>query len=121
MTIIVCGLPWSWFVVLASDSRIAGAEDFFSNTPRLPRLGMVVALAFHGQMDIVDRQRALAASATSAFPWPGLCPGLPRGLKSGPSWAVLGGGKAVALRSPYEAMRPCAAGKRRVSPEEERQ
>ena len=34
--------------------------------------------------------------------------------------ALPGGGKAVALRSPYEAMRPCAVGKRRVNPKEER-
>jgi len=53
--ITVCGLSWSWLVVLANHSRIAGAEDCLSNTPRLPRLGMIVAQALHGQMDIVGR------------------------------------------------------------------
>jgi hypothetical protein len=49
MTMMVCGL-----------SRIAGAEDFLSKIPSLPHLGTVVALALHGQMDIVGR--ALRAS-----------------------------------------------------------
>jgi hypothetical protein len=59
----VRGLSRVLLVVLANESKIAGAEDVLSHTLTLPRLGILVALTLHGQMDIMGRPQALAASA----------------------------------------------------------
>src|SRR5262245_11340782 len=48
----VCGLSRVVLVGLAHASPRAGAEHFLAHTPIFPRLGIVVALILHGQMDM---------------------------------------------------------------------
>jgi hypothetical protein len=100
-----------------SRDKRAEAEDFLSHALTFPRLGIIVALTLHEEIDMRGRLRVLPASAR----W---CPSMARTVlitlaRSGTSGLSLGGRwahNAAALRSPSGRMRPCATGQRCVSP-----
>ena len=71
----VCGLSRVVLVVLANESKRAGAEDFLSHTPAFPYLGIVVALTLHGQMDMKGRPMGVGrvCAMAGALLRPGLC------------------------------------------------
>jgi hypothetical protein len=79
-------------IMLEGDvPKIAGREDVLFHTPTPPRLGIVIALAFHGKMGIGGRLGVGSAGAPVPCDGQACAHDLPRGLELlGHLWAVRG-------------------------------